>query len=100
MIVKTISRTYSRSINTRTYGAPESWIKIDSTYTAECESGDDPTKVSQMMYEQAQKEVVADMGAIITKIREGQNKPINGAGGSSTPATAPVVPAATAPRAL
>ena len=98
MIVKTISRTYSRSINTRTYGAPESWIKIESTYTAECESGDDPTKVSQMMYEQAQKEVVADMGAIITKIRDGQTKTATVP--SSTPAqpTAPVAP--TAPRAL
>lgn len=98
MIVKTISRSYSRSINTRTYGAPESWIKIESTYTAECESGDDPTKVSQMMYEQAQKEVVADMGAIITKIRDGQTK------SSATPVPTTVTPQAPvtqpAPRAL
>lgn len=97
MIVKTISRTYSRSINTRTYGAPESWIKIESTFTADIESGDDPVKVSQMIYEQAMKEVVADMGAIITKIRDGQAKDST----PLSPAPNVAVPAGIgAPRAL
>lgn len=96
MIIQTVTRTYSRSINTRTYGAPESWIKIEATYTGVCESGDDPAKVSQVLYEQAQKEVVASMGEIITKIRSAANPVVNGAGGS-TVATAPVAPAPATP---
>lgn len=89
MIIQTITRTYSRSINTRTYGAPESWIKIEATYTGVVESGDDPVKVSQLLYEQAQKEVVANMGEIITKIRAGATAPA-----PATTPTAPVTPPA------
>lgn len=94
MIIQTVTRTYSRSINTRTYGAPESWIKIDATYTGVCESGDDPAKVSQVLYEQAQKEVVASMGEIIAKIRSAATPPASAAP-APTASVAPAVPAYT-----
>lgn len=69
MLVKEISRTYSRSINARNYGAPESWVKIEATYVATIESGDDPAKVSAMLYEQAQKEVVGDIKNVTDKMK-------------------------------
>ena len=69
MIVTEITRTYSRSINTRNYGAAESWVKIESTYTAQIESGDDPIKVSSDLYTQCQNEVAAGIADIISKIK-------------------------------
>jgi hypothetical protein len=72
MIITTVTRTYSKSINTRTYGAPESWVKIEATLTARCESGDDAAKVSAFLYEQVKSQVIADTNVVITKIREGQ----------------------------
>ena len=90
MIIKTVSRSYSRSINTLSYGGKESWVKIESTYSAECESGDDPTKVSAMLGEQCQKDVADGVNLVITKVHEA-NAP-----------KAPVAPAGTtaAPRQL
>jgi len=69
MIITKVSRSYSRSINTRQYGAPESWVKIESTYEATCESGDNPMEVSKMIYEQAQKEVVDGCKALAEKVK-------------------------------
>lgn len=88
MIIKEVTRTYSRSINTRNYGLLESWIKIESQYTAQVESGDDPVKVSDMLYEQAKSEVVTNINAIIEKIQ--QNRPA--APGSTGAPTAPLTP--------
>lgn len=70
MNIKKVTRSYSKSINTRTYGAPESWVKIECIYEAEIESTDDPTKISAMIFEQAKKEVIDDTNAIVAKIRE------------------------------
>lgn len=104
MIIKEVTRTYSRSINTRNYGLLESWIKIESQYTAQVESGDDPVKVSDMLYEQAKLEVVTNINTIIEKIQQSR-PPAPGSMGASTapvaPApTAPTAPANPAPRAL
>lgn len=88
MIIKKVSRAYSRSLNTKNYGLPESWIKIESRYEAECESGDDATKVSELLAEQAQTDVLKGINAIIEKIQARQNPPAP---------TAPVAPAPVAP---
>lgn len=68
MIVKKVTRSYSRSLNTKNYGLPESWIKIESTFEAECESGDDAVKVSALLAEQAQNDVIQGIQTIIDKI--------------------------------
>lgn len=68
MILKTVTRTYSRSINTKNYGVPESWIKIEATYTAECESGDDPLHISKMVYDQAKTDVLNSINEITDAI--------------------------------
>jgi hypothetical protein len=68
MMLNQVTRTYSRSINTKNYGVPESWIKIEATYTAECESGDDPVKVSKMLYDQSKADVLGNIKEITDAI--------------------------------
>lgn len=87
MIVTEITRTYSRSINTRNYGAAESWVKVEATYKAQIESGDDPIKVSSDLYTQCQTEVAAGIAEIIGKIKAQVTAPANVAPG------VPVAPA-------
>lgn len=84
MIISKVTRSYSRSLNTKNYGLPESWIKIEATYEAECESGDDAVKVSELLVNQAQNDVVKGIQEIIEKI-------------NASKAPAPVTPVAPAP---
>lgn len=95
MVINKVTRTYSRSINTKTYGGAESWIKVEATYEGQCESGDDPIKVSEMLHAQAQKDVIANVAVIVDKVKQAAN-PAPAAGTSV--ATPPLTP--TAPRQL
>lgn len=70
MIITTVTRTYQKSINTKNYGVPESWIKIEATYTAQMESGDDPILVSKMMYDQAKSDVINNTNEIVKQITD------------------------------
>ena len=96
MIITKTSRTYSRSINTKNFGINESWIKIEATYEAQCESGDDAVKVSGLLYDQAKADVLANINQIIKQIEDSKApvapvapvQPVYVA-----PTTAPVVPA-------
>lgn len=103
MLIKKVTRSYSRSLNTKNYGLPESWIKIESTYEAECESGDDAVKVSSLLAEQAQNDVIKGINTIIEKINASKVAPNNGGAPvvppQNTAPVAPVVPEST-PRAL
>lgn len=94
MVIEKVTRTYSRSINLKSYGSvAESWVKCEATYTAQCESGDDPIKVSQMLAEQAQKDVADQINVVIQKVK--------GANPNGVPAGAPApAPTDAAPRAL
>lgn len=92
MQITKISRSYSRSINTRAYGAPESWVKIESVYEALVESTDDPFKVSQMLFDQAKTEVVANIAEVVDRIKASLN-PVPPVTPPVTPPVAPVVPA-------
>lgn len=74
MLITKVTRTYSRSINSKNYGVPESWIKVEAVYEATIESGDDPVKVSEMLYGQAKAEVVANIEALTTKMKEAANR--------------------------
>lgn len=96
MLITEITRSYRRSINARNYGLPESHITIDSSYTATIESGDDPIKVSEMLYEQCKKEVVANVDAIVSKMKESASRMQN------TAAVGPTGPVngSSAPRSL
>lgn len=94
MIVTKVSRTYQKSINTKNYGIPESWIKIEATMEAQIESGDDPSQVSKMLYEEVKKQVIGDTVAVIEQI----NASLRPAAPST--ATAPAAVPGTAPRAL
>ncbi len=69
MFITKITRTYSRSINTRTYNLPESWIKIESTLEAQIESQDNPVEVSKMLAAEAQKNVLEQITEIEGKMR-------------------------------
>ena len=88
MVIEKIIRTYSRSINLKSYGSvAESWVKCEATYQAQCESGDDPIKVSEMLADQAQKDVAAQVNQIIEKVR------------AANPRTVPATPANPGPAA-
>lgn len=114
MLVKQVTRTYSRSINTKSFGSKvESWIKIEATFTGECESGDDPVKVSEMLHEQAQKDVIDKVSNIIEQIKSANPStvPANMPAAAQAPTTAPInnpvttapvasAPSVTAPRQL
>lgn len=68
MRVFKISRTYSKSINTRTYGGPDSWLKLESTAEAEVE-GSDVVEVSRELAQFVKDEVVTSLNAIIALIQ-------------------------------
>lgn len=85
MIITSVTRTYSRSINTKNYGGQESWVKVEATYTGQCESGDDPIKVSEMLHGQAQKDVIANVAVIVEKVKQAAN-PAPAAGTLTVPA--------------
>lgn len=76
MLITKIVRTYSKTINSKNYGVPESWIGVTSTYEGTIESGDDPIMISAQLHEQAKKEVIANVNEIISKMK---------GGGTSTP---------------
>lgn len=98
MIIEKVTRSYSRSINLKSYGSTtESWVKSEATYTAVCESADDPIQVSSVLAEQAQKDVADQISGIINKVKGGNP--------NTVPAgMAPAVPeanaAAATPRSL
>ena len=93
MLVTKVQRSYSKSINTKTYGIPESWIKIEAVMEAQCESGDDPIQVSNMLYQEVKKQVITDTVAVIDQINASLGKV---AGATSTA----VPPVTTTPRQL
>lgn len=77
MVIEKITRTYSRSINLKSYGSvSESWVKAEATYVAQCESGDDPINVSKMLAEQAQKDVADQISIVIDKVRAANPKTV------------------------
>lgn len=95
MIITNITRTYSKSINTKNYGIPESWIKIEAQYAAQVESSDDPVKVSEMLYDQARKDVIASTNNIIAQIEASKVAPA-----APTAPNTTAVPTTPAPRQL
>lgn len=97
MQITKVTRSYSRSINARNYGMPESWIKVESTYEAEVETADNPLEVSKMLHEQAKKEVVADVNDIIEKMKAANQNLQNVASTGQAPGS---VPSQTAPSTL
>lgn len=96
MFITKVTRSYSRSINTRAYNLPESWIKIESTLEAQIESQDNPIEVSKMLAEQAQKDVVEQISAIEVKMREAAQRAREMAAGNpgGAPSSGPAAPKA------
>lgn len=94
MLITKITRTYSKSINSKAYNLPESWIRVEATYEAQVESSDDPIKCSEMLYDQAKKEVMENVEAIVSLMRNKAAGLQNIAGGAVSPVTTPVAPGA------
>lgn len=93
MIIKKVVRSYSRSINLKSYGSSaESWVKCEATYEAECESGDDPIKVSELLAQQAQQDVAAQVSVVIEKVKAANVRTVPA---TMTPAAAPAAAPAT-----
>lgn len=100
MFITSITRTYKRSINLKSFGSPaESWVTCEATYTAQCETQDDPLNVSLMLAEQAQKDVADQINGIIEKVKAANPSTVPA---TVAPAVAPAAPmmTPTAPRSL
>lgn len=69
MYINKITREYSKSINTATYGGPESWVKIAATYEGQLESQDDPKAVSLALQKMATDDVLAQAVELKNKIK-------------------------------
>lgn len=102
MFITTVTRSYKRSINLKSYGSnAESWVTCEATYTAQCETPDDPIAVSKMLAEQAQKDVADQISDIIQKVKAANPNtvPANIPPAQPAVATQPVAPAAPRPLA-
>lgn len=88
MLITKITRTYSKSINSKNYGQPESWVKVESTYEGTIESGDDPVMISQQLHEQAKKEVIGNVNELIALMKGGNTS--TPPSGQSNPAPRPL----------
>ena len=73
MQIKTVTRSYSKSINTKNYGVPESWVKVEAIYTAEVETQDDPINVSVILHDAAKNDVISSVNDIIGAIKAAKN---------------------------
>lgn len=94
MIVTKVSRTYQKSINTKNYGIAESWIKIEATMEAQIESGDDPSQVSKLLYEEVKNAVILDTVAVIEQIKKSLNPAPVATGTPAAPAAGTGTPRA------
>lgn len=90
MLITKITKSYSKSINAKNYGLPESWIKISAEFEGTPEAGDDPLQVGQVLFDTAKKQAVDDTNAVIAKMRA-----VNTVRDQRN--IAPVVPTTTAP---
>lgn len=102
MLITKITRSYSKSINAKNYGLPESWIRVEAEYEVEPETGDDPIHCSEVTFDAAKKDVMRDVNDIIEKMKQAAQQMRNVASGNSlpiAPAPAPPVnqPSQTAP---
>lgn len=80
MIISQIKRSYSKTINTQSFGSKEeSWIKIESELVANLESHDDPKQVSDMLYSMVREDVLREQSTIVSKInKKSDQAPITG----------------------
>jgi len=70
MIITTIRRSYSKTINTRNYGDPkENWIKIEADATAELERNDNELNASENLFLFVKDQVISQMQTIISHIQ-------------------------------
>lgn len=103
MIIKKVSRTYSRSINTRNISAnaPESWVRIEASMEAEVESSDDAKMVSEKIAEMCAAEVSTGITALSARVREAFEKPVATTVAPSAPqAAAPTVTSTETPQTI
>ncbi len=70
MIITKITAEYSRSINLKEYGGPESWIKVGRLYEAQLESTDDAKMVSEFLHKEVKADVVKAIQEITDKIKQ------------------------------
>lgn len=84
MIITKIARTYSRSVNTKSFhqNAPESWVKVVADYEAQVESTDNAAEVSSKLYDLARSDVTAGIKILADQINQAFNRP-------AAPATPP-----------
>lgn len=94
MIITTITRIYSRSVNTNTISknAPDSWVKAVAEYSAQIESTDNVAEVSAQIHELCRNDVAIAIKALSDNVRSAYDKAptVNDAPTPVAPAPAPV----------
>lgn len=96
MRITTVTRTYSRTIDTKMYGIDQSWIKLEATYTAEVDNGEDPMHVSEVLADAAQTDIAGQIASIVEKINASKQAAAAPPTNFTPPAGSPPVPAAQA----
>ncbi len=95
MIITKIARTYSRSVNTKSFhpNAPESWVKVVADYEAQVESTDNAAEVSSKLYDLARSDVTAGIKILADQINQAFNKQPAAAGVAPAQPVQPANPA-------
>lgn len=97
MIVTKVTRKYTRSVNAKSYGLPDSLVSITAEYEGQVESGDDPVKLSNELHTAAQNDVIGAMDAVIEKMKVAAGSLRAVASGSAPSQPANAAPSAGAP---
>lgn len=72
MVIKTITRSYSKSINTKDYGLTDSWLKVESTMSAEItdEDQDHIKECSNDLHSMVKADVTSSVKEITARMKE------------------------------
>ena len=79
MVIKTITRSYSKSINTKDYGLTDSWLKVESSMSAEItdEDQDHIKECSNNLHAMVKADVTSSVKEITARMKEDAAKRSN-----------------------
>lgn len=77
MVIKSIRRSYSKTINTKDYGLPDSWLKVESEMSAEVTEEENKTiaSFSAALHQLCVADVVSSVNQIIVEMKKSKNPP-------------------------
>lgn len=104
MVVKSITRSYSKSINTKDYGLTDSWLKVESSMTAEITEAEQENikSLSNQLQLMTKEDVTSTVKDITARMKEDAMKRshplISTESGDSKPSSINTPPPLTRPK--